>query len=277
MYFRGFFYALFGRTWWWVSLIAAYVLGVGIFSSDEYPLIRSEINRSLGIEVLPEHVPLWLIIAPLLFWIIVRLAHREAMAWSGAARIDFEEPFIDVFVPLFANHQVLIGDNDIAKIAIRNVPYDGARGKEITNCYASISFLDARTRRSVLQFDYPRWEENPKPGYHTNPRDHYPDEWNRRDLLPSGERSTLNFLVKTRDEAVAYGFRGRSQLVSGWHDRELELKPGTYLVKLTVSGVGLRKPAEQWLTVDVGGANGPLRVEKTRAPERMWFQATSSR
>ena len=153
-----------------------------------------------------------------------------------------------------------------------NSPYDGANGNVIKDCYASISFYDAKTQRLVLEFDYPRWQENQKPGYHHNPSDHIPDEWNRRDLRPSGERSTLNFLVKSRSEGTAYGFRAQSQIKHPlWHHPELALPPGSYFAKLTVSGVGLQHPTQQWLAVTVGGVGEPMRVEKCAKPETKWF------
>jgi hypothetical protein len=216
-----------------------------------------------------------LIVVPLLLWVIARLAHREAVTQVCAARIIFDEPYVQNFIPLYGTigtKRTQIGENDIAKIAVRNVPYDASNGRVIENAFARFEIYDQSTGTKVLEFDYPRWQENPKPGYYGNPPDHIRDEWNRRDLQPSGDKSLLNFLIKSRNDDRAYGFRANSQLRPLWHDPKLELSPGRYWGRLTVYGVGLRKPAEQWLLVEIGGVDEPMTVEKTKAPEKRWFR-----
>jgi hypothetical protein len=262
--------AVAGPGWlWWITLALAYFFGIGFY--NDYPVARDWAKEVLGV-ILPENFQLWWIVVPFLLWVIARLAHREAMARLRAARIIFDEPYIDAFVPLWHRGTgQLVGENDIAKIRVRNVPFDGSRGLVVTDAYAFIEFYNATSLQLVLRFDYPRWQENPMPAYGTNPGDHIVDEWNRRNLSPTGEAATLNFLVKTRSEGRAYGFRTRSQLLPLWHDRELELRSGNYLAKLTVAGVNLRRPAEQWLSVSVGGVDESLRVEKSTKPETKWW------
>lgn len=265
--------AVAGPGWaWWISLLFTYFI-VGAGAYPNYPAIRDFINR--WVALMPEQFPAWLVVIPFLLWVIARLAHREAMARLRAGRIIFEEPYISSGVNMFARDGSgrILGQNDIAKIQVRNCPYDGANGQCIRDAFASITFYDKATQRIVLEVDYPRWQQNPKPGYHVNPVDHIPDEWNRRDLRPSGERSTLNFLVKSRSEGAGYGFRTASQIRHPlWHEAELELAPGDYYGRLVVAGVGLRKPAEQWLAITIGQADEPLNVVKCRKPETKWFQ-----
>jgi hypothetical protein len=183
------------------------------------------------------------------------------------ARLEFGKPFVDSSVPMFSRTGTAVdaspmGQNDIAKIRVRNVPYDPVHGRPVEDAFARVEIFSQFKDKLVLPFDYPRWEENRKPFYHDHPRDHYPHEWNRRSLPPSGEWSTLNFLVKSIDEEKAYGFRGRSQLLHMWHDPELQIPPGRYLVRIVVFGIGLRSEAEQWLSLDIGGRGQSVNVEK---------------
>ena len=263
-YLWGFVRAISGGLWWWVSLVAAWVLGVGIFSQEEYATARERIADWLGVPVIPETFPIWLFGFLFLIWACVRLAHREAMRHWRSARLVFGKPYVDSNVPLYETTQAgrrLVGRNEIAKIKVQNIPYDGEHGKTVEQSYARLDVYNPVTKRCVLAFDYPRWEENPKPGYQGNPADHYPHDWNRRALLPNGEVNTLNFLLKSIDEDCAYGFRGRSQLASRWRDDRLKLASGEYAARLTVSGVGLRQPFAQWIAISFG-AGRTIDVDK---------------
>jgi hypothetical protein len=229
---------------------------------------------------MPEPFPLWLFLFLLIIWVVARLAHKEAMRHLKAARIVFDDLTIHRAVDLWGTVQFADGRRervhqglvDIASIKVRNVPYDGAEGKAAVDAFARMDFFDKATLKNVLSFDYPRWEGNPKPGYHVNPTDHYPDEWKRRTLPPSGEASRLDFMVKSIDAEVAFGFRGRSQLMPTWSDPRLRLPAGDYVAKLTIAGVNLRKPAEQWFSIDVGGAGRSFEVEKAKPidTKRWW-------
>ena len=271
-YLRGLVKAVAGPGWaWWISLLFTYFL-VGAGAYPNYPQVRDFINRAAPL--MPEEFPVWMVLVPFMLWVVARLAHREAMAHSRAARIVFDEPYVQNFIPLFGTigtTRTQIGENDMAKIAVRNVPYDSASGRVIQDAFARFAMYDQRTGAKVLEFDYPRWQENPKPGYFGNPPDHIRDDWNRRDLQPSGDKSLLNFLIKTRGHDKAYGFRASSQLKPLWHDPDLAVPPGEYWGRLTVCGVGLREPAEQWFSVRIGGAGEPMAVEKSKAPEKRWF------
>jgi hypothetical protein len=216
---------------------------------------------------MPTSISLLLFIFLFLVWVCARLVHQEAMRHLHSIRLNFGAPYVDSAVPLFRGG-AQIGSNDIAKITVRNVPYDGQQGKSAEDCFARIDVYETSTMRHVLGFDYPRWEENPKPGYHDHPSDHFPHEWNRRTLPPNGEASTINFLIKSVREAAAYGFRGRSQIVFGWRDPELKIGLGEYAMKIVVSGAGMRRPAEQWLAVNIGPSIKVAQLAKRpKSPE----------
>jgi hypothetical protein len=263
---------LFGGTLWWCSLLLSWVLGVGFFS--EYPAIRQRVSDWMQVAPMPEAFPLWLLVALLLIWIIGRLAHREALREISAARISFEllPPYRNVGLHGSVETEtgakrVPLGALDIASIIVRNIPYDGADGKAVVDAFGQLEVFDLATGRLVLSFDYPRWEGNPKPGYHDHPRDHYPDEWKRRTLSPSGDANRMDFLIKGIDQDCAYGFRGRSQILPMWSDERLKLPAGDYRARITIAGVGLRQPAEQWLTLNIGG-RGQSFVVEAAAPLR---------
>ena len=254
----------------WVALV-----GAGLLSADAYTdwaKYRDVINSWQTVVVMPATITVWHVIAALLFVIALLLAHRETIRILQAARITFDAPFVRRTVDLWPAPAVRvigaipkpIGQNDIATIVIRNRPRDGEHGRNVENAFASVTFFDPTTHERVLEFDYPRWEANPKPGYHSNPIDHYPDDWNRRTLRASGEANTLNFLLKSINDECAYGFRGLSQMQHMWHDPDLRLPPGEYIARLTISGVGLASCAVQWLSVAVGGSGKSVDVEKTK-------------
>lgn len=268
-YFAAFARAMFGGALWWLSLSISWLLGIGFF--NEYPAVKKRLTDLLQVSLMPDAFPLWLLAALFLLWVVARLAHREAMRHLRAARVLFHEVAthrsvdLNGWVPAKDGSlaRVNLGLIDIASIKVSNSPYDGAEGKAVLDAFARIDIYDRGTRKTVLSFDYPRWEGNPKPGYHDHPRDHYPDDWNRRMLPPSGERHRLDFLVRNWNDGKTYGFRGRSQIKHLWSDTELQLACGEYIAKLTVSGAGLRQPAEEWLAISIG-ADGTLEVAKTK-------------
>lgn len=50
---------------WWYSLFITYLFGVGFW--QEYPLYRATINSWQGLVVMPESLPVWVIVLPFLF------------------------------------------------------------------------------------------------------------------------------------------------------------------------------------------------------------------
>lgn len=259
---------------WWFSLIVTYFFGVGFFL--DYPTARARINAWQNIYVMPESFPLWWIAVPFLLWVVMRIAHREGMRRWGAARLIFDSPYIDRDVPLFGwvaepinmgpqkFRRDRIGSNDIAKIIVRNYPYDSEHGRAIDDAYVEVIFYNRQNHNVVSKFEFPRWEENPKPGYEGNPSDHFPFEWNWRSLKPNRARNTLNFALKSTKDEDAFGFRGRSQLDRHWKDPSLCVPPGDYLIKIVVMGTGMRKPVEKWLGFENPGADKRIKVYETR-------------
>lgn len=182
----------------------------------------------------------------------------------------FEDPFIERGVPLFANvarggalTREQIDSIDIAKVIVRNVPHDLDTGRAVKDAWASVTLYDAKTRQKVLNFDHPRWDENPKPGYEGNPTTYFPSEWNRRELSANLEGNTISFCLKNQAEAEMYGYRGRSQIKPGWRDKGLCLPAGEYLARLQISGAGLQEPARLWMRVSNRGVGRGLEVERT--------------
>ena len=116
----------------------------------------------------------------------------------------------------------------------------------------------------VTNFEYPRWEENPKPGYQGNPSDHFPFDWNWRTLKSNRSRNTINFALKSIKDTNAYGFRGGSQLMPDWKDNNLSIPTGDYLVKIAVFGTGMREPATTWVGFKNPGKGNRINVYKTR-------------
>jgi hypothetical protein len=193
-----------------------------------------------------------------------------------AARIVFGEPYVDENIDLGAEidgRRQTFAKIDIAKIKVRNIPYDGAEGRSLVDAYVAADFYDAKTRRLVLQFLHPRWQENPKPPHMIHPRPFIPDEWNRRTLRASGEPSTINYLVKETQGNCAYGFRTKSQLERNWCDPELQLPAGSYILRLAISGIGARQAAEQWLSIRAD-AGGSIEVRKCKPLDTSpWLQS----
>ena len=171
---------VFRHGWyWWISLAISYLLGIGL-------LRRVPSGTPAGhwlARGLADAGSLSRLAARFLFllWVVAHLAHKEAMRHLRAARIVFGPPHayrsVDMFGrPQFEAIRTSIGKIDVGSIKVSNVPYDGENGKSVTDAFARIEFYDKATRKRVLDFDYPRWEGNPKPGYHDNPSDHYPDD-----------------------------------------------------------------------------------------------------
>ena len=275
---------------WWYTLILTYFFGVGFFT--DYVVYRDKINLWQDLVEMPEHFPFWLVVVPFLLWVILKLTHDKVMSHNQAARLVFDAPHVDRAVPLFGpvervvqvrnsdGEYVLqkerirgrVGSNDIAKIVVRNCPYELENGKSVRDAYVSVTFFDAVTEKQIEEVEYPRWEENPKPGYQGNPSDHFPYEWNMRDLSPNQSRNTIGFVLKDFEEKDMFGFCGGSQLVPLWRDKNKRIPPGTYLVRICIFGVGLKKEAETWLKLENKGKGHTIEVERTRERvSRRWF------
>jgi hypothetical protein len=172
-YLGGFAVAIFRHGMvWWITLILAYFFGLGIF--EDWPKVRAVFMSWTHLD-LPEQIPLWWVVLPLMTWLVVALAHREAMRRLYAGRVVFEEPQLLPDVPLYVSGRGQVGAIDIAYINVRNVPYDSISGKAIEHVYGSVSIYDAKWKH-IKSVDYLRWTEGQKLGYQGSPTDHFPHE-----------------------------------------------------------------------------------------------------
>ncbi len=267
---------------WWGTLLLAYSGGIGIFK------YYGKFKASLGSygNILPVDFPiLWLFI-PLMVWLIFSMAHRETMRHLSAGKITLDPPAIIPNVPLYGSFvesnqpQVIqkreIGENDIIHVVVRNQPYEMSDGKAITDAYGSVSVIRLSDSKEIINFDYARWMENEKPGYQGNPGDRYKDEWNFRTIKPNQSPNRLDFIVKSRNEDNAYGFRGRSQLIEKWHDDGLVIPPDRYRIVLTLFGVGMKKPYQACYEFVNQGAGKEIDIRRTdRGLSTSWIQANT--
>lgn len=288
-YIRSFLRAIFWQNFnFWFSLLVAYTLGTGFFA--DYEEARAQIQTWFPGIMMPEVFPLWWIGIPFLGWVIFRLADKEARRHMFRARLLFDKPYIEHDVPLYNRWSVfeliklskdthpipvsvpkseLIARNNIAKIVVRNSPYDFDNGRPVEDAYAIVTIFDRNGKNEVLEFDFPRWTENPKPGYEGNPSDHFPHEWNYRTLRPNQTRNTIDFVIKNIDETVAYGFSGASQRESRWQSDKLRIQPGEYIVRIALFGTGLRNPPrETWLRLKNPDQNGEIHVTEAKKPTK---------
>lgn len=248
--------------WWYFAFGFTYFIGIGFFV--DYPIARAKINSWQPYFVMPEEFPLWLIVMPALLFVIAKLAHHEAMTYWRAARLVFEGPIIKRSVPLYVNHAILLCRHDIAAIVVKNCPYDSGAGKPVEAAYARVTFFDAHSEKRILEFDYPRWCENPMPGYQGSPSDHFPTDRNFRVLKPNESRNTIDFALKDIEDEYAYGFTGNSQMVQNWKVDRLKIPPGDYIMSIQVFGVGLQNQTPEWFLFTNPGKGGAIEVDQTR-------------
>jgi len=270
--------AIFGQrgVWWWLSLSIAYVFGFGIW--ENYPKIRDGISGQIGWSLMPEVAPFWWIAIPLLIWIIGALAHKEVMRQLYAARIRFDPPY-QKHAPLTNRRRDQMGTIVeanyrfhlwMAKINIRNSPYRGDQGTDVIEAWIEVEIFDSNFR-PIASWQYPRWEENRKPGYGDNPIDHYPDNENVRNLTANGKPHIVCIAFKPIDEADAYPMRGRDQLKLDWKSPDLRIPPGSYFVRLRVQGKGLARPAEQVVALTNGGVGRGFEVSLSNKKIGTWW------
>lgn len=175
----------FGAAWWF-SLILAYVFGADFWTN--YPKYRDQIDSWIGAQIMPRETAIWMILVPIGLWLLVRLVHEEAMRYLRAARLIFDQPFVDRMVPIVANWDepeevpvknstktVIVSkpqsrqktSNDMVKIVVRNCPRDTISGRPVIDAHAYVRIFDRVNQNLVKEFPFPRWEENPKPFWDT--------------------------------------------------------------------------------------------------------------
>jgi hypothetical protein len=74
-------------TTWWLSLVLAYIFGIGVWS--DYERLRGVTAGWFGRTIMPETFPFWLLILPFLIWVVAVLAHAEAKR-RLAPKVDFK-------------------------------------------------------------------------------------------------------------------------------------------------------------------------------------------
>src|SRR5713101_134788 len=114
-YLRGITQAIFAPGWIaWIGLIATYLLGIGFFS--DYEKAKTAINQWQGVFVMPNALPLWLIVGPFLLWAFIRLVHKEGMRYCRAGRLVFDEPRNVPLWQLYMRNQdsVIVSQEDMS-------------------------------------------------------------------------------------------------------------------------------------------------------------------
>ena len=128
---------------WWGSLILAYIVGVGVFA--DYANIRTFVHGRLLIQ-LPEDIPVWFVILPILLWIAIGATHKEVIRQRIAPQIIYSDPLVcrALLGPLSpnANAETI----NIVKVTVRNSPVNQQNGKAAERAYAVAEF-SIRIRR----------------------------------------------------------------------------------------------------------------------------------
>lgn len=116
--------------------------------------------------------------------------------------------------------------------------------------------------RPVVSWRSARWEDNKQPGYADTQLNYYPDEWKVRRLSANDRPNTICVALKPQRYEFAYSFRGEDQLQPGWMSH-LRIRAGTYLVRVTVRGKGLERPASKVFELEHGGVGSELHLRDT--------------
>lgn len=249
------------RLGWWVSLALTYVIQGSLFTDDVQRFLSAKFDIAV-----PSHPSVAWLFLPLLLWIVASFAHRGTLQILKSCELVFEDPFVVRDVPLYGPHAVQIATNDLISVIVRNRPYDMSVGRQVEQAHCSVQIFHKEGSK-LLEFEYPRWTENQKPGYQGSPPDRFPTEWNFRNLVANDSRNRIDFAIKPHGQDSAFGFKGSSQRIERWCDENLTIPLGDYNCRLVVKGVGLRKPAEIWMRLRnvVGGERITIdRIEKPK-------------
>jgi hypothetical protein len=248
---------------WWGSLLATYILQIGVWA--EYGAVHARINAWIGSAVMPASVPVWALIIPFLVWVIIAFAHDAAMREIISGHVVFSKPH-RAFSPLYARQlggkSIILHEFYGVKVDVSNQPHSLGEGKDVVEAWAEVELFDGNSK-PVISWLYPRWEDNKQPGYADHPLDHYPDDQKVRTLSANGRPNTLCLALKPIKDEYAYSFRGEDQLQPEWKAQDKKIPAGTYLLRLTIHGKGLTRPAIRFFELEHAGANQPLEMRDT--------------
>jgi len=257
-YVQGLIRAIFGREIWLRAaqvLVASY-LGLGIFA--DYAGLRDKINAKLGFTLMPSTFPWNLLLLAFAGWLILRLAHKEAMRYWRAARIHFDKS--QVHAPWILTTQFVGGaKTDVMSsvtVDVRNIPYKTDSGDDVEKAWAKIELFDLNSK-PIQMWEFARWEDNklPPQTQHQFIRDE-----NYRTLSANRSPNRITIATKRLLEGEAYRLRGEDQQ-NFWYDKNNPILPGEYFVRLTIEGNGLQEPAEYVFMLKNPGRNKSLEVQ----------------
>lgn len=214
-----------------------------------------------GLSSLPETLSFWWLLLPFIVWVCFSCVHLETMRRLRSGRAVFGQLVLHKDVPLFLKNGKALTSADILSVDIRNVPYDSQSGRTIDKAFGIVEVYDEDFKR-VMGFEYPRWADNQKPGYQGSPSDHFPHEWNFRDLHPNGSKNRMDIFIKESVSSSVGVLRGVTQIMELWRDKEFQLPPGTYKVLLRLRGHGLASPANLWFALVNAGKDVTMQFSQ---------------
>lgn len=221
---------------------------------------------------MPSAIPFWALVIPFLVWVITALAHQEAKQRLHAARVVFGKPY-KVRSPLnehvkepgvsggVVTRSRLVHEFYAVKVDIYNKPYKSREGRDIEDAWSTVELLDGNSK-TVFSWRDLRWEDNKQPGYGDHPIDHYPDDQKVRTLSANGRPNVLCIALKPVADEFAYPFRGKDQIQPDWRATDIKIPVGKYLLKLSIHGKGLDKPAEHLFEFENLGANHAIELRE---------------
>jgi hypothetical protein len=146
-------------------------------------------------------------------------------------------------------------------VDIYNKPYKSREGRDIEDAWSTVELLDGNSK-TVFSWRDLRCEDNKQPGYGDHPIDHYPDDQKVRTLSANGRPNVLCIALKPVADEFAYPFRGEDQIQPDWRATDIKIPVGKYLLKLSIHGKGLDKPAEHLFEFENLGANHAIELRE---------------
>lgn len=95
-----------------------------------------------------------------------------------------------------------------------------------------------------------------------HPIDHYPDDQKVRTLSANGRPNVLCVALKPIADEFAYPFRGEDQIQPDWRAKDIKIPVGKYLLRLSIHGKGIAKPARHLFEFENLGANQTIALRE---------------